>query len=234
MIYLQLYKIMKFIFKILFLLNILFVFSSVQTLNKEKTNKPFIVVIDAGHGGYDSGAIGYNGIKEKDINLDIALITKFLLEKHEKNIKVVLTRKKDIFIPLKKRAEIAKYFKADLFISIHCDANYNHKARGAGIFIMKKLSKKNYTINNYKKTLKFALSLKGILSNNLNLKVRNIEFTNFSVLRNTFDMMPSILVETGFITNKTEALYFEEKGKKGLSYSLFKAISKFKNEQFYK
>ncbi len=83
--------------------------------------KDFIVVIDAGHGGKDPGAVGKIS-KEKDINLKVALKVGSLIENNCKNVKVVYTRKKDVFIALDKRAEIANNAKADLFISIHTNS----------------------------------------------------------------------------------------------------------------
>jgi N-acetylmuramoyl-L-alanine amidase len=93
-------------------------------------DKPFVVVIDAGHGGKDPGASGYVlKLKEKDINLKTALKLGDLLSK-EKNVKVLYTRKKDVFIPLDDRAQIANKAKADLFISIHVNAAENRSAKG--------------------------------------------------------------------------------------------------------
>lgn len=195
-----------------------------------KTNKKFIVVLDAGHGGYDSGAIGYDNIKEKNINLDIAIVTKFLLEKYDDNVKVILTRNEDKFISLDKRTEIANYFNADLFISIHCDANNNSNAKGLGIFIIKNIKSRKYPIENYKKSLKYALGLNKILTEKLNIKSRGLQFENFQVLRQTLNKMPSILLEIGFISNKEEAEYFETKGKRGISYGLCNSILLYKKE----
>lgn len=93
-------------------------------------DKSFVVVIDAGHGGKDPGALGYTlKLKEKDINLKMALKLGDLLAK-EKNVKVLYTRKKDVFIPLDDRAQVANKAKADLFISIHVNAAENRSARG--------------------------------------------------------------------------------------------------------
>lgn len=93
-------------------------------------DKPFVVVLDAGHGGKDAGAIGYTLKKlEKDINLKVAIKVGDQLAK-EKNVKVLYTRKKDIFIPLDDRAQIANKAKADLFISIHTNAAENRSAKG--------------------------------------------------------------------------------------------------------
>lgn len=88
--------------------------------------KEFVVVIDAGHGGYDPGAVGKIS-KEKDINLKVALKLGNLLKQNNSDVKVVYTRSKDVFIPLDRRAEIANNAKADLFISIHTNALAKNK-----------------------------------------------------------------------------------------------------------
>lgn len=82
---------------------------------------PFTLVIDAGHGGKDPGAMG-NGAKEKNINLAVALAFGKLVEQNCKDVKVVYTRKTDVFVELNERANIANRNKADLFISIHTNA----------------------------------------------------------------------------------------------------------------
>lgn len=101
--------------------------------NKNSTTKPFVVVLDAGHGGKDPGNRG-NGFYEKDIVLDVTLQVGKLLEKHE-DIKVVYTRKTDVFIDLYRRGPIANEVDADIFVSIHCDS-HNSQAYGIGTFVM--------------------------------------------------------------------------------------------------
>ncbi len=108
------------------------VFSSFVNSEKEQA-KPFIVVLDAGHGGHDSGNRG-NGFFEKDIVLDVTLQVGKLLEAH-KDIKVVYTRKTDVFIDLNRRGPIANEVDADIFVSIHCDS-HNSQAFGIGTFVM--------------------------------------------------------------------------------------------------
>lgn len=88
--------------------------------------KPFTVVIDAGHGGKDPGAVGAIS-KEKDINLKVALALGKLVEEGIKDVKVVYTRKTDVFVELDQRARIANQNKADLFISIHTNASAGNK-----------------------------------------------------------------------------------------------------------
>ena len=96
----------------------------------------FTIVIDAGHGGKDPGAVG-SRLKEKDINLRVALALGNLLEQHMKDAKVVYTRKKDIFVELNERAAIANRNKADLFVSIHTNASSGSRtARGTETYTL--------------------------------------------------------------------------------------------------
>lgn len=90
------------------------------------------VVIDAGHGGKDPGAVGPGGLREKDMNLDIAFRLKTVLEDRHK-LNVVMTRDDDIFIPLGERTAIANREAADVFISIHCNAAPRKKRNRAGM-----------------------------------------------------------------------------------------------------
>ena len=93
------------------------------------------VVIDAGHGGKDPGAVS-GGLKEKDIALKIALKTGAYISDHYPDVKVLYTRKDDRFIELHRRAQIANEAQADLFISIHCNANKSSKPFGTETYVM--------------------------------------------------------------------------------------------------
>ena len=97
----------------------------------------FTVVIDAGHGGHDTGAVGLKmKVQEKNLNLTVA---KQLAEKIRTNypeVNVVLTRDADVFLPLQQRADVANKHHADLFISIHTNAAENRNAQGAETFIL--------------------------------------------------------------------------------------------------
>ena len=98
--------------------------------------KDFVLVIDAGHGGHDSGAVGKTA-KEKNINLKVALKLGKLIEGKCNDVKVIYTRKTDVFVNLNRRAEIANEAKADLFISVHTNAlANNHTARGASTWTL--------------------------------------------------------------------------------------------------
>ena len=83
--------------------------------------RDFVVVIDPGHGGKDPGALGRRG-NEKTINLNVALKLGQLIKEHCKDVKVIYTRQRDVFVPLGRRAQIANQAKADLFISIHTNS----------------------------------------------------------------------------------------------------------------
>ncbi len=99
-------------------------------------DKRFTVVIDAGHGGHDPGATGSYS-KEKDINLKVALQVGNLIENNCRGVKVIFTRKKDVFVPLDERARIANNAKADLFISIHTNSLPKGKiAKGAETYTL--------------------------------------------------------------------------------------------------
>lgn len=113
---------MKYIIQSLLFL-VVFIFSAYSRPLPIGSNPQTIktIVIDAGHGGKDPGALGF-GLKEKDITLKIALALKKILNEKLPQIKVVLTRDTDKFIELSKRGEIAQDSKADFFISIHCNS----------------------------------------------------------------------------------------------------------------
>ncbi len=104
------------------------------SLSRQLGLKIKTIAIDAGHGGHDPGAIGKSGLKEKTITLDIAKRLAVLV-KERLGCTVVMTRDKDVFIPLEQRPFIAKSKGADLFVSIHVNANRKRKARGIETYI---------------------------------------------------------------------------------------------------
>ncbi len=94
------------------------------------------IVIDAGHGGRDPGAIGFRGTHEKNVALAVALKVGEYIEQYLPEIEVVYTRKDDSFIPLQERGQIANQAEADLFVSIHANANRNRHAHGTEIYFL--------------------------------------------------------------------------------------------------
>ena len=104
-------------------------------INKKPEIKKIIIAIDPGHGGEDPGAIGKRGTKEKDINMRISKKLKNLIDK-QKNMKAVLIRDKDYYVPLKGRVSKARKYKADIFVSIHADAFNKRSVSGSSVFAL--------------------------------------------------------------------------------------------------
>lgn len=224
----------------------------------ENPVKPFVVVLDAGHGGHDHGNKG-NGYKESDISLNIVLKVGAELEKLP-NVKVIYTRKNDVFIELRERAAIANRSDADLFVSVHCNAHSSnafgtetfvlglHKSQ-ANFEVAKKENEVIYLEDNYEEKyggfdpnapesligmvlmqeeyLDQSILLASLVQNNIvnNLKQndRSVKQAGFWVLHNTY--MPSVLIETGFLTNKKEGAYLNSaKGQTEMAREIGKAI----------
>ncbi len=99
--------------------------------------KDFVVVLDAGHGGHDTGALG-KSCREKDINLAVTRLLGNKIKNEFDDVKVVYTRSRDVFVPLNKRAKTANNASGDLFISIHCNsvAEGRERVKGASVFTL--------------------------------------------------------------------------------------------------
>ena len=104
--------------------------------------KDIVIAIDAGHGGKDPGAKGANGTQEKKVVFQIAKKLAALINK-KPGMKAILVRKGDYYINLRKRMEIARAAKADLFLSIHADAFHNNKVKGASVFTLSQRGEKS-------------------------------------------------------------------------------------------
>jgi N-acetylmuramoyl-L-alanine amidase len=104
-------------------------------MSQDNMGKIKTVVLDAGHGGNDPGALG-SKCKEKDIALNVVLKTGALIKQHFPDVKVVYTRDSDVFVKLIDRAQIANNHQADLFISVHCNSAKNTDVTGAETFVM--------------------------------------------------------------------------------------------------
>lgn len=208
---------------LIFLYLILCVNFSITAQSNYFQNETNVVVIDAGHGGHDSGTKDGKGHFEKNINLYVAKYIKYYLKKYNPDIKVVLTRDEDIFLPLERRPIYAKATNADLFISLHCNHNPNSQAEGVEIYVQ------NTNRENAQTNLKKALLFCHILDNNivekLGYKSRGIMLNNFQVLRESISFTPSVLIEMGFFSNKDESIYLNsKKGINGLSLAVTKSI----------
>lgn len=210
--------------------------AALPALNKRQIKT---VVIDAGHGGHDPGC-QYGGIKEKEVTLKIALELGKKISEELSDVKVIFTRKTDEFVTLWDRANIANRNQADLFISIHCNANKNTEVSGTETFAMGLhkaesnlevsirendviLMEKNYEEryegfdpNSPETYIILSLHQNAYLDKSIDLasriekyfvknKVntsRGVKQAGFVVLWKT--KMPSILIETGFLSNKND------------------------------
>ena len=138
-----------------------------------RTSRPYIlnikkVVVDPGHGGHDPGAIGRSGLQEKDVNLDIAKRLAKLLR--SQGIEVVMTRSTDIFIPLSTRVDIANRSGADLFISVHANANRVRSLNGFEVYYVCPTVGDSKRALNTAKSVSFPSSLGMLASNSLNTR----------------------------------------------------------------
>src|SRR5699024_7955186 len=149
------------------------------------------IVIDPGHGGRDSGAIGRNS-KEKDNVLKVAKKLRTLLEGY--GHEVILTREGDGYLTLTQRANIANNRKADVFISLHNNSASNNKATGFETFI--------YNGNVSSKTKNLQTAVHDAIAKNIGIPNRGKKRANFAVLRQT--KMPAVLVEYAFINNPSD------------------------------
>lgn len=157
-----------------------------------------LIIIDAGHGGVDDGASGRNGTKEKDINLAIALKLSYCLK--DAGYSILLTRPDDTFISLDDRSIFANSAKADIFISIHCNASRKHDAGGTEVYTEPVSLSPVYQQQEDSKRL--AALVQDELVKTLGLEDRGIKEQDLSVCRET--NAPAILIETAFIDNISE------------------------------
>ncbi len=211
--------------------------SAVVEKKSKPAKKPSIskirrIVVDPGHGGHDSGAVGPNGIMEKDVVLAIGLKLRDLF-KEELGVDVVMTRSTDVFIPLEERTAIANKVGADLFLSVHANAALNRSACGIETYylnlaktdkVAQLAAKENGTslekvsvlqailfdlMANYK--LNDSAHLADEVQKSLfkKIKVKHADVKNLGVKQGPFYVlvgagMPSILVETAFLSNAQE------------------------------
>jgi len=214
------------------------------------------IVIDAGHGGHDSGTIGVDGIEEKDVVLDVALRVGKLL--HDRlGAEVVYTRSDDTFIPLETRTAIANRAQADLFLSIHANSSPDASARGVetyylnftsspdaletaarenavsdqSIHQLSELVKKITLKDKIAESREFASDVEaslygGLQRGNVGLKDRGVKKAPFVVLIGA--NMPSILAEISFVTNPKDASQLAQpEYRQRVAESLFKGVAKY-------
>jgi N-acetylmuramoyl-L-alanine amidase len=214
------------------------------------------IVIDAGHGGHDSGTLGADGIQEKDVVLDVALRVGKLL--HDRlGAEIIYTRSDDTFIPLETRTAIANKAQADLFLSIHANSSSDSSARGVetyylnftsdptaldvaarenavsdqSIHQLSDLVKKIALKDKIAESREFAADVEGSLfaglqRGNAGLKDRGVKKAPFVVLIGA--NMPSILAEISFVTNPKDAEQLQQpEYRQRVAESLYKGVARY-------
>jgi N-acetylmuramoyl-L-alanine amidase len=216
------------------------------------------IVIDAGHGGHDTGTIGPNGLLEKDVVLDVAKRLGRLLESRL-GAEVIYTRRDDTFIPLETRTAIANRERADLFISIHANSSRDSDARGVetyylnftsspealevaarenavsekSIHELQDLVKKIALKEKIEESREFAGDVQeslygGLALSNAGIRDRGIKKAPFIVLIGA--NMPSILAEISFVSNPTDERKMEtSEHRQRIAESLYRGVSKYVN-----
>ncbi|MCD6422704.1 MAG: N-acetylmuramoyl-L-alanine amidase [Elusimicrobia bacterium] len=227
-----------------------------RTRYEKKYRKVTKIVIDPGHGGKDPGAIGYDGTKEKNIVLDIALRLYKLLAR-DSRFSPILTRKTDVFLPLATRALIAERANADLFVSIHVNASYNKYTKGFEAYFLSDVAsdeeaqkvanfenavvelEEGTTYKTDVNSILWSMRLNefmnessefcGILNSKIKniIKTRGIKQAGFYVLKGV--KRPAALLEIGFITNKGDLRKLKSaKFRQKIARAIYEAIVSYK------
>jgi N-acetylmuramoyl-L-alanine amidase len=243
---------------------ILFVISGFQP-SGHKDGQVRTVVIDAGHGAHDNGCSGRSS-KEKSVALKVALEVGSLIEENVPDVKVVYTRKSDVFVKLIDRAGIANKNNADLFISIHCNSgpssaygtetytmglhtsqgNLEVAKRENAVILQEEDYKTNYGGYDPKSpqshilfslyqsaymdnSLRFASKVENQFKDRVGRHSRGVKQAGYLVLWKS--AMPSVLIETGFLTNPTEEKYLNDKtGQSYIASGIYRAFKEYKQD----
>ena len=222
-----------------------------------------VIVLDAGHGGKDPGAIGVGGVREKNINLGIVLKLGKLIQQKMPGVKVVYTRKNDTFVDLYKRGKIANENNGKLFISLHCNSlpRRDEHTRGFEVYLLRpgrtdqaiKIAEKENSVIEYEDDpkrykqlteenfilvsmahssyMRYSEHFSDLLTQNwkkgVKIPSRGIKQAGFLVLVGA--SMPSVLIETGFLTNTRDTRYLNSaKGQNEIAKSIYQSIVSFK------
>ncbi len=252
-------------------LTVIILFCSFSAVN-ERDLKVNTVVIDAGHGGKDSGTVG-STTREKDVSLKIAIELGKLIKENLKDVKIIYTRNTDTFIELEERAQVANKNGADLFISIHCnslpketpsakkqsifgtetyimgnhtsEANFDIAKRENSVILLEDDHEKyeGFDPNSPESYILFSLYQSAHLSNSLSMaekiesqfkdrvkrNSRGVRQAGFWVLYRT--SMPSVLVETGYLSNINEEKYLADPyGQSLIASGIYRAFRDYKEE----
>ena len=222
---------MNYISRLLALPLLVIVFSAFTIKIAEKIDKGYasnklsnkiIVVLDAGHGGQDKGAINKDGITEKDLTLQ--LIKKINALNTDENIQIILSRDNDVYSDPRQKVAFAKSQAPDLFISVHLDNTPKEKwntVSGMNVYVARE------GIENVERSKILGASILNSFKNNYGLTVSTTIFQRqkgiYVLLANSF---PSVLIEAGYLTNDKDAAYLlSEKGQEAFARNVLHAIS---------
>lgn len=218
-----------------------------------------VIVIDAGHGGKDPGAIGVSGVREKDVNLGIALKLGDYIEQNMSGVKVEYTRSSDKFVELYKRGKIANEAGGKLFVSIHCNSmpKKPSSTKGFEVYLLRPgrtkqaiaIAEFENSVINYEDSpdryqhltdenfilvsmahssyMRYSEKFSDILNqkweNYTNISSRGIKQAGFYVLVGA--SMPSVLIEAGFLSNRTEEAYLKSsRGQQEVARAIFESV----------
>ena len=190
-------KVLKNVSFVILVLKMCFIFGQESTAQKR-------IIIDVGHGGKDAGAIGINGIQEKDVVMSIANAILRSNNNLEKPLDIYLTRYSDTLISLSQRTKLANALKADLFVSLHCNHSDNPDSRGIEVYALRKQEK--FSMESVYAGYKIERALCEVIG----YESRGVKFANFQVLRETTEYCPAILIELGFLSNWDEGSYISD------------------------
>lgn len=198
------------------------IYGTFLSFSYSQNSDKLIIVIDPGHGGIDSGAVGVNGVLEKDIVLSIAKkIESLNANLFDDRFEIYLTRYHDSLITLGDRTELAIRLNAAIFISLHCNQASNKNANGIEVYVDER--HKRYS----KSSFRLANIMQRELNDNLGFKSRGVKFGNFQVLRETTDSCPALLLEIGFLSNIDEGQYLTKERKyNGIALVILESIIK--------
>lgn len=166
------------------------------------TEQKMLIIVDPGHGGIDSGAIGINGLSEKELTLKMAeAILRYNKMLFDNRYDIYLTRYSDTLVSLGHRTRLAKALNPALFLSLHCNQADNPNAAGLEIYLHHSPVPKRHTT--------MAKDMETYLQQQLGYRSRGVKRANFQVLRDNKKVCPVLLLELGFLSHSDEARHLE-------------------------
>lgn len=189
-----------------------------NVMGQDAPGRKQVIIVDPGHGGIDTGAIGINGLREKNLTLKIAqAIVHYNRILLNQRYDIYLTRYEDTLISLGHRTKLAKILNPKIFVSLHCNHANNPKASGLEVYV--------FNGPTPKQSLTKAKVMDGYLQEQLGYRSRGVKRANFQVLRDNREVCPAMLLELGFLSNMDESKHLEHEEKiRALGLAIFMGI----------